>query len=187
MGHIARECPQGQASSGQRGAISELTVGDMGRSHRVFAAVDNHQVEHQAIVIEATSSIQGNMVTILFDSGATDSFISPFVVEHCGLVVVSQDVSWEVELASGTRVLVSSLVHDCPIQIGDMSSMTSLRITPLSSYDVILGMDWLYAHNTKMDCQQKMLECVDDDGISRVILGVKRPISLRMISAMQLK
>ena len=28
---------------------------------------------------------------------------------------------------------------------------------------------------------------MDDDGISRVILGVKRPISLRMISAMQLK
>ena len=55
--------------------------------------VDSHQAEHQAIVIEATGSIQGSVVTILFDSRATDSFISPFVVECCGLVAVSQDVS----------------------------------------------------------------------------------------------
>ena len=125
--------------------------------------------------------------TVLFDSGAIDSFISPFFVERYGLVAARQDVSWEVELASGARVLVSSMVHSCQIQIGDMSTMTDLRITPLGSYDVVLGMDWLYAHSTKMDCWQKRVECVDDDGISRVILGVKRPISLRMISAMQLR
>ncbi len=34
------------------------------------------------------------MVVVLFDSGATDSFMSPFVVEHYGLVAVRQDVSW---------------------------------------------------------------------------------------------
>ena len=93
------------------------------------------------------------MVTVLFDSGATDSFISPFVVERCSLVAVSQEVSWEVELASGARISVSSMVRSCPIQIGDMSMMTDLHITPLGSYDVVFGMDCLYAHNTKMDCR----------------------------------
>ena len=53
----------------------------MGRSHRVFATVDNYQAEHQAIVIEAIGMIKGYNVTILFDSKATNSFISPFVVE----------------------------------------------------------------------------------------------------------
>ena len=63
-----------------------------------------------------------------------------------------QDVSWEVELASGARVSVSSMVHSCLIQIGDMFTMIDLRITPLGSYDVFLGMDWLYAHSAKIDC-----------------------------------
>ena len=89
MGHITRECPQGQASGSQRGAYSEPTVGDVGRSHRVFAAVDNRQAEHQATVIECAGIIQGSMVTMLFDSGATESFISPFCVERCRLVAVS--------------------------------------------------------------------------------------------------
>ena len=115
MGHIARECPQGSTVGSQRGATSERIVGDMGRSHRVFAAVDNRQAEHQATVIEATGMIRGSKVTILFDFGATDSFISPFVVEHCRLVVARQDVDWEVELASGARVSVDSLIYECPI------------------------------------------------------------------------
>ena len=108
-------------------------------------------------------------------------------MERCGLVAVSQDVIWEVELASGARVSVSSMVHHCQIQIGDMTTISNLHITPLGSYDVILGMDWLYAHNAKVDCQHKRVECVDEFGISRVIFGVKRPVSLRMISAMQLR
>ena len=38
-----------------------------------------------------------------------------------------------------------------------------------------------------MDCRQKSVECVDEYGISRVIFGVKRPISLCMIFAIQLR
>ena len=60
----------------------------MEKSHRVFAVVDNCQAKHQAIVIKATGIIQGHMVIVLFDFGATDSFISPSVVEHCRLVAV---------------------------------------------------------------------------------------------------
>ena len=91
------------------------------------------------------------MVAVLFDSGATDSFVSPFVVERCGLVAARQDASWEVELASVARVSVNSMVCSCPIQIGDMFTVSDLRITPLGSYDIVLGMDCLYAHSAKMD------------------------------------
>ena len=64
----------------------------MGRSHRVFVVVENRQDEHKAIVIEVVAMIRVYEVTILFDSKAIDSFISPFVVEHCRLVVGRQDV-----------------------------------------------------------------------------------------------
>ena len=83
MGHIVRDCPHRQ-----RVATSKLIVGDMGHSHRVFAAVDDRQVEHQATVIEATGIIGGSSISILFDLGAINSFVSPLVVEHCRLMVV---------------------------------------------------------------------------------------------------
>ena len=66
-------------------------------------------------MIEIIGMIKGYKVTKLFDSGATYSFISPFVVERCRLVVARQDVDWEVELPLGARVLFDSLIHECLI------------------------------------------------------------------------
>ena len=82
---------------------------------------------------------------------------------------------------------IDSLIHQCPIQIGDVTTIPDLCITPLGSYDVVLGMDWLSGHSARVDCKQKMIEYIEDHASPRVILGVQRPISLRMISAMQLK
>ncbi len=64
-----------------------------------------------------------------------------------------QEVNWEVELASGARVVVDSFVHGCSIQIGDMYTTLDLHIIPLGSYDVVLGMDWLCAHSAKVNCK----------------------------------
>ena len=80
---MARDCPHRQ-----RVATSKPTVGDMGCSHRVFTAVDDRQAEHQAIVIEATGIIGGSSISILFDPRATNSFVSPLVVERCRLVAI---------------------------------------------------------------------------------------------------
>lgn len=65
--------------------------------------------------------------------------------------------------------------------------MMDLRVTPLGSYDILLGMDWLDAHQAKIGFHRKIVECMDDQGISVMISGIHRPISLCMISAMQLK
>ncbi|KAH9297899.1 hypothetical protein KI387_029581, partial [Taxus chinensis] len=88
---------------------SEYTMGDMRHAHRVYATVDNRWAEHQATVIETIGTIRGISVSVLFDSGASDSFISPSVVDQCGLVVARQPDSWQVELASGAKLTVDSV------------------------------------------------------------------------------
>lgn len=54
-------------------------------------------------------------VSILFDSGATDSFISSTLVAHGGIPVVMARNRWRVELASGSRVNVDVVAPDCEI------------------------------------------------------------------------
>ena len=44
-------------------------------------AVDNRQVEHQGMVVEAIGTLYGISATLLFDSSASDSFISPSLVQ----------------------------------------------------------------------------------------------------------
>lgn len=162
-------------------------MGDVGRAHWVFAAVDNHQAEHQGTVVETSGALNGTSISILFDFRASNSFISPSVVEHGRLVVARQGIKWQFELASRENVAVESLVQGCNLQIGSLTTTVDLRILPLGSYDVVLGMDWLNAHCAIIDCRHKVVRCVDDVGNQVEIVGIQRPISLCLISAMQLK
>jgi hypothetical protein len=60
-------------------------------------------------------------------------------------------------------------------------------VTALGMYDLIIGMDWLEAHRAMVDCFEKRVFCVDDEGIPVEIHGVRRKVSLRFISTMKVK
>ena len=62
-----------------------------------------------------------------------------------------------------------------------------LNVLPLGSYDILIGMDWLEAHKVKIDCYNKRFECMDEEGNPRVVRGIPKVISVRQVSAMQLK
>ena len=63
-------------------------MGDIGRNHLVFAAVDNHQPEHEGTLVEATCTLCDISASTIFDSSALDYFISPSLVQQFGIVEV---------------------------------------------------------------------------------------------------
>jgi hypothetical protein len=78
----------------------------MGRpsdSHKIYAIVNNHQVEHQSTVVDSSGMLNRIDVKILFDFGAIDSFISPSTLEKSGLVAYEHDDFKQVEMASGEK------------------------------------------------------------------------------------
>ena len=61
-------------------------MGRSNSSHQIYAAIKNRQAEHQSTVVELSGMLNHINVKILFDSGATDSFVSPYTLEKSGLV-----------------------------------------------------------------------------------------------------
>ena len=55
-------------------------------------------------------------------------------------------------------------VRSCALELNGMTTTTHLNVLPLGSYSMLLGMDWLYLHKTKVDCYDKDMECLDDSG-----------------------
>jgi hypothetical protein len=79
----------------------------MGRasgSHQIYTAVNNRQAEHQSMVVESSGALNHIYDKILFDSGATDSFISPSALEKSGLVAYEHDDFKQVEMASRGKI-----------------------------------------------------------------------------------
>ena len=95
--------------------------------------------------------------------------------------------SWQVELASSSKVESGLIVADGEIRFKEFTTLVNLRVISLGTYDIILDMDWLNQHQAIIDCSSKVIQCIDDLGSRKFISGIKRPISIRTISAKQLK
>lgn len=108
-------------------------------------------------------------------------------MEECGFVAKRQDNSWEVELATDSKVVVDSLVCGCALDLGTFTTTIYLYVFPLVSYGVLLYMDWLDSYRTCISYQHRLVKCLDYLGERVEPIGVQRPISLCMISFMQMK
>lgn len=102
--------------------------------------------------METSGVLMKKIISILFDSRAIYSFISTTLVDLCGLEAEGKGDKWQVELASGAKIATNLVVENCEINVGSFSIKVNLRVISLSSYGVILGMDWLGAHESSIDC-----------------------------------
>ena len=61
-------------------AMSEPTMGDVERSHKVFVMVENCQVEHQGTIVKAIGMFQCNFFIVLMDLGTSIYLISSSLI-----------------------------------------------------------------------------------------------------------
>jgi hypothetical protein len=79
------------------------------------------------------------------------------------------------------------VVERCPLEMNGLFTWENLNIFPLGSYDVLIGMDWLEAHQVKLDCYNKTFDCIDEDGNPRIVRGIPKEILLGIFHPCKLK
>jgi hypothetical protein len=82
---------------------------------------------------------------------------------------------------------VAEVIEACPIQMEGFWTQADLNVLPLDSYDVLLGMDWLAANKSKLKFYEKTLECEYEEGNTRMLQGIQKPVSMRQISTLHIK
>ena len=65
------------------------------------------------------------------------------------------------------------------MDLNGLKTVVDLNVLPLGSYHVLVGMDWLESHHAILDCRDKVISCLTDDGQQVEVKGVPRPVSLR--------
>jgi hypothetical protein len=78
-------------------------------------------------------------------------------------------------------------VKECPIELNGIFTKYDLNVLPLGSYDVLINTDCLEQHKAKVDCYNKVVECLDEKGIPKEVKEIIQPISVRKISTLQLQ
>ena len=132
----------------------------------------NQLTTHGRRLIKMSGSIGGHPAVILIDSGATGNFISSgYALEH-RLPSSSIGPVSLITLADGSQHKSNSIVEFAQIRIGSYTDSLSLVAVPLSGYDAILGMSWLYHFNPEIDWREQRVAFEDDSEKSHVLYGL---------------
>jgi hypothetical protein len=154
---------------------------------QIYGALDNNQADHQALVVEIEGMISNHLVSILIDPGSNLSYIAPKTVDKCKLYPPKPTKPWLVQLAIGTKIRIAEVIPACQLMLGEFPTQETLNILPLGSYDMLIGMDWLATHKAILHYYHKTLECVSKEGKRITLQGIRKPVSVRQISSLQMR
>ena len=129
-------------------------TGTSGVQGRVYAVMQPAEPADQP-VIKKTFLLFRLWARVLFDSGASHSFIAASVVIELGLEVEALEEPLFVSSLLRIRARIGMICRGYELEISGILLTMDLRVIDMSEFDVILGMDWLTAYRIVIDYERR--------------------------------
>ncbi|XP_022637939.1 uncharacterized protein LOC111240490 [Vigna radiata var. radiata] len=157
-GHWERECNMGDKAFSRPPNTGRFqqSGGRAQAAGRVYAII-GAEASSVGNLITSTCLLHGMPCCVLFDSGATHSFISKACVNRLGLTERELQLDLVVSTPAAGEVRTSTVCVRCPIEVEGYKFKVNLICLPLQDLEVIPGMDWLASNHILIDCGKKQL------------------------------
>nr|XP_012567818.1 uncharacterized protein LOC105851461 [Cicer arietinum] len=160
QGHISTTCPYPRKTPQPGNQSSQASRPKS--NGRVFA-LSGAGASEKDNLIQGTCLISDTPLFVLFDCGATHSFVSLDCVRRLGLHVSRLQYELIVNTPTSDSVDTSSVCLDVSIHVCGRDFRVDLVCLPLRLVDVILGMDWLSANRVRVDFFSKTIEFMESE------------------------
>ena len=121
-------------------------------------ATSAQELQEDANVIEGTIPIAKFDAKVLFDTGATHSFVSVRFANLIGVTPTSLGYILEVITPSSGSSIVRTYLSRVEVMIEGQNLSANLILLDMVGYDVILGIDWMYEHYACMLCRERRIQ-----------------------------
>jgi hypothetical protein len=160
-GHLARQCPNKPSATG---AGSQLRPqGQKNYTYGKVNHVSTEEAQQAQDVVLGMFLASSHPATILFDSGASHSFISSsFLVRHQLPITIMKQTMLGSSPGGEMRTK-----HICPaigITIRGVGFLANLIVLNSKGIDIILGMDWLRKYDRVILCAKRAISLTKEDG-----------------------
>ena len=169
LGHLRKDCPQA-VPAGSRNSVAASNKPPTARTFNMTV----HDAVGKTDVIAGTLLLNSTCANVLFDSGATRSFISKEFACKLNLKAEPLRESLQVEIAN-KEIIPVNLVHpNCSLELSGVNFQVDLIPFKLGGFDAIIGMDWLANNNAQIDCEKKKIKLKTPKGKEVVFKGQRQ-------------
>ncbi|KAA0042309.1 reverse transcriptase [Cucumis melo var. makuwa] len=205
-GHFKKDCPQlnmtvqrdqgvgSQAveqsrvsvvpTEGTSGARQKGVVGRPRKQGKDYA-MTQQEAEDAPDVIIGTILICNVPADVLFDPGATHSFVFSIFLTKLNRILEPLSEGLAIYTPVGDVLLVNEVLRNCEVLVEGISLLVDLLPLELQRLDVILGMDFLFAHYASMDCHRKEVVFRKPGFAEVVFRGMRKAVSRSLISVLK--
>ncbi|XP_022865719.1 uncharacterized protein LOC111385547 [Olea europaea var. sylvestris] len=173
VGHLSRVCP------GNPNHMEQKKV-----TAKVFT-ITKSDVETNPSMVMGKFSIFGITALVLFDFGATYSFVSTEYVRKLGRTLDIQEGNYSVTIPSGDVQQNNLIVRVCVILIENQELYAYLIVLEMKDYDIILGMDWLSKYQATIDCMRKSVTFQPLGNEPFTFIGIEKGFRVPTISVLK--
>ncbi|WVZ93271.1 LOW QUALITY PROTEIN: hypothetical protein U9M48_039266 [Paspalum notatum var. saurae] len=171
--HFARDCPHPRQNTGFRpstptpGGNPSFIIKKKGPAPKMGMVnlVQMEELPEGENIMTGMFSINNQPAVVLFDSGASHTFISNEYATSRNFPLTQIKTGYLIT-APGTKVLTDHIVQGLHLDIGGKSFLTQPLILPGGKIPLILGMNWLKEHKVIMDLEARTIQLTSKDGAS---------------------
>ncbi|WVZ88967.1 hypothetical protein U9M48_035434 [Paspalum notatum var. saurae] len=164
-GHTSRTCRTPQKTQGavplSEGKKPTPKVGQLQYSQL-------EQVLESEPVLVGTFLVNTNPTVVLFDSGASVTFISKAYALKHGYDIIELKQDYHIT-AAGSAIITNHMVRDLCLQVGRERLFINSLVLPQLGIDIILGINWLKEHNARIDLGSRTVQLCSSSGTDVVI------------------
>ncbi|GKD29344.1 putative reverse transcriptase domain-containing protein, partial [Tanacetum coccineum] len=158
--HMTKDCKVVVAATTQKAQNRGNKIGNKTRNIEAKArayAIGKGGANPDSNVVTGMFLLNNCYAIMLFDSGSDRSFVSTTFSAFLDVILSTLDTSYAVKLADGRISETNVVLRGCTL--GLLGHPFNIDIMPveLSSFDVIVGMDWLAKYHAVIICDEKII------------------------------
>ncbi|XP_022040819.1 uncharacterized protein LOC110943375 [Helianthus annuus] len=178
-GHINSECPKLLQESKKEDKKQEGS-----RAKGRMFQITSEEAKVHPNVVSGIFLLNSMPVHVLFDTGATMSFISSEIVQHPSFKIERMSMPLEVEIADSKNYLLHEIRKNCKLTIEDEEFDIDLIPMNLGEFKVIVGMDWMSKNHAEINCETKTILLQSPSGRRLNIQG-ERKVEAKLCTLVQ--
>ncbi|GKC42912.1 putative reverse transcriptase domain-containing protein [Tanacetum coccineum] len=163
QGHFKRDCPKlKNKNHGNQGGNGNTPV-------KVYV-VGNAGTNPDFNVFMGTFLLNNRYASILFDTGADRIFVSTAFSSLIDITPTTLDRYYDVELADKKIIGINIIIQGCTLNFLNHPFNIDLMLVELSSFDIIIGIDWLAKYHAIIICDKKLV-CIPWGNETLIVRG----------------